>query len=924
MSYSPAALIIESMRPDSLGVPIGTNWKFPTDEHSHSPDYRLFLPEFPEYSHLDYCHPWDNIMNIPNDPDPNADSVLGPREIDRSMPLGLEQVPNVHAVDFLALYRTKSMCLELIDTYANMIQGSYKLQNFLTAADELLQTAESTSISYNPRTRTINLRCPVTLIKSAKEKLQAVILEISRESGLQYLQTKQIELRKIREKTNVNPLHGTWNTLANQTCDGDLSAKIFALRVKQDSVTITTWNECLLPKLPSILDSAIGQDYAASLVRQGASEVEARPHIRIQSRRKLRLATRKNIKLAIDETCHLNMRGRIPVSFCTGYLRLLVNATSLQSTIEENSLSEDSDEEEDDPGFHTKRYWQYPGMGASIGMRCTRLVSATLGGYVLVDGLKLLLTVDHFIERSRTFTNSPQGRDLLTLTSPSLSDVDEMRERLDLTMLNLQAQSDQQSKKARDTEIFFNDALPPDLEEIAREMDGIQEYQSEINRPDRDFVLGDLVCRCEPNAMLSIDAQSPSSSELATSCRMDWALFSIESRRMGENRHCSESEMAEAPNETSPNGTSDGVFCNDTCDLEPNASVHYVGQRSGPRKGRINAVQMLLRSGGISTNEWALICPEQISRSDGCEGDSGAWVLREGDNKLVGLLWGWIDGQLLLSPINKVFADIKNTFRARDVSLPRDRINREPPVMDISRNAVPEPVLICAVKKRKPAKPYNVSTILRSNPKSLQPISRAKASSGNEAVTSQGTSFAFETQDITAPSRGRKSLPSHSSNQATSDSSLELDITSPVEYSSPSCIVDTSSIGKLSVEKQPQPMCQIVPGIVNNHDSQLSTTDPKVDIMIPQRSHLARAVSAGPECVSHTKYQNFLRYIYLPVSSNILAFGLTSPSESQSMKLKYKSSTFPCSQRDIAARPKGHDFKSFNSHLRFGKLKGLS
>lgn len=858
-------------------------------------------------------------MNIPTDPDPNADSVLGPREIDRSMLLDLEQIPNVHPVDILALYRTKSMCLELIDTCANMIQG---LQN--SAANEFLQTAEFTFISYNPRTRTINLRGPATPIKSAKEKLQAVMREVSRESGLQYLQTKQIELR---QKTNVNPLHGTWNTSANQTCDGDLPAKIFALRVKQDSITITTWNECLLPKLPSILDPAIGQDYAASLVRQGASEVEARPHIRIQSPRKLRLATRKNIKLAIDETCDLNMRGRIPVSFCTGYLRLLVNATSLQSTIEENSLSEDSEEEEDDdPGFHTKRYWQYPGMGASIGMRCTRLVSATLGGYVLVDGLKLLLTVDHFIARSHkeTSTISPRGRDLFTLTSPSLSDVDEMRERLDLTMRDLQAQSDLLSKKPGDSEIFLNDVLPPELEKIAREMDGIQEYQSEINRPDREFVLGQLAHRCKPNAMLSIDAQSPSSSELATSCRMDWALFSIEIRRMGENRHWSESEMAEATNETSPNGTSDGVFCNDTCDLEPNASVHYVGQRSGSRKGRINAVQMLLRSGGIRTNEWALICPEQISRSESCEGDSGAWVLGEGDNKLVGLLWGWIDGQLLLSPINKVFADIKNTFAAREVSLPRDRINREPPMMATSGNAVPEPVFICAVKKRKPAKPYKVSTILRSKPKSLQPISRAKASSGNEAVTSQGPSFAFETQDIKAPSRGRKSLPSHSSNQATSDSSLELDITSPVEYSSPSCIVDTSSIGKLSVEKQPQPMCQIVPGIVNNHDSQLSTTDPKVDIMIPQRSHLARAVSAGPECVSHTKYQNFLRYILLPVSSNILAFGLTFPSESQSMKLKYKSSTFPCSQRDIAARPKGHDFKPFNSHLRFGKLKGLS
>lgn len=273
----------------------------------------LYLPEFIESSLQDcWGQPLDDFINVPTNLDPNAKSVLGPHEFDPLVPLGLEEVPNVHPADFLALYRTKSSSLEIFDNCADKIQGSHKFQKVLTAAIEFLETAKFTSVSYNPRTRTINLRGPVTLIKSAKDRLQAVMLEVSRESGLQYLQRKQKELHK---KAKVSPFHGSWNTLAHQTCDDDVSANIFALRVQQGSITMTTWIQFLLPNLPTILDPAIGQDYTASLVRQGASEFVACPHIRIQSPRKLRLATRKSIKHAIDELCESNSRACIPVSF---------------------------------------------------------------------------------------------------------------------------------------------------------------------------------------------------------------------------------------------------------------------------------------------------------------------------------------------------------------------------------------------------------------------------------------------------------------------------------------------------------------------------------------------------------------------------------------------------------------------------------
>lgn len=613
-----------------------------------------------------------------------------------------------------------------------------------------------------------------------------------------------------------------------------------------------------------------------------------------------------------------------------GYLRLLANATSLQSVIEENSWSTDSEEEDDDPEFDTKRYWQNPGMGASIGMRCTKLVSATLGGYVLVDGRKFLLTVDHFIERSHkeSFTVSPRSRDLFTLTSPSLSDVDEMRERFDLTMRGLYAEFDLLLKKPGDGEISLDGVLPPEMQGILDGLEVIEKYQSEISRPEEEFVLGELAGRCKSNVMLTLDTESPSSPESVISCRMDWAMFSIENRRMGENRHRFQTgsgiEMAETAGEISPNCTGSGDLCNDTCDLEPNAFVHYVGQRSGLRKGQINAVPMLLKSGGISSKEWALICPEQISRSEGCEGDSGAWVLRDSDNKLVGLLWGWIDGQLLFSPISKVFADIKTTFPAREVRLPRDPINQEPPVMSISGIAAPEPVLVCAVKKPKTAKPYKLSTLLRSK-SSLQTVPRAKASIENEVISNQGTSSAFETQDIAIPSgRQPQQIPSSPSyDPVSSDSSMKLDITSLAEHSSPSSTADISSIKELSAEKNRRQKFKKAADSIHSQDCNSTTDLERVSSMHEQRK-LARSGSAGPECVSHAKRQSPLQYILLPVSTNLLAFDTTFPSKSQPMKLSCKSSTFPFSQRDTATQLKSRDFNLFNSHLHSGKVKDLS
>lgn len=494
-------------------------------------------------------------------------------------------------------------------------------------------------------------------------------------------------------------------------------------------------------------------------------------------------------------------------------------------------------------------------------------------------------------------------------------------------MRNLFAESDQ-LRNQEESEIPLTgdlpptSELPPGMQRIRHGIDVVEKSISELNQPDQGFILGELVSHCQPpNERLPIDAESSSSSEPANNGRMDWALFSTEPRRMGENRHRfppgSEFEFHETISDVI---IGNGNFCNDTFDIrnvKRNASAHYVGQRSGPRNGRINAVPMLVKSGGISTYEYALICPGQIPKSECCEGDSGAWILTQNENKLVGLLWGWNDGQLVFSPIDEVFADIRKTFPARDVCLPHDPINREPPEIAISRNAVvSETVLTCAVKKRKNVKPYSLSTLLGPKPKSLRSKSRAKASIENEAVANQSTSPACETRDIAAP-RGQKNLPPSSYDSSSSDPSLNLDIPYPVNDSSFTRIADTSSIGRSFAEKQSQPKSKMFKDFLHSQDRKFPMTDPDKDFIMLD---LPKARPVNLKYVSHPKSQSLLWYIRLSVSTNHLTF----PSESQALKPKYKFSGFLFSQMNAAAKPNDHNLKSCKSHVARGNLNDLS
>jgi len=200
--------------------------------------------------------------------------------------------------------------------------------------------------------------------------------------------------------------------------------------------------------------------------------------------------------------------------------------------------------------------------------------------------------------------------------------------------------------------------------------------------------------------------------------RMDWSISTVHYDRAGENRHrhdfCSESGIADPRSENlHPLGA--GILCQKTCDVEPDVLIHYVGQGSGRQSGQISAAPVLVNWNGVSTSEWAMVVPADQQRGgETYYGDSGAWVLRDSDNALVGLLWGWINGSLIFTPIKDVFADIRETLNATEVCLPKPLRPPHPRVVAGSAMATQ----ICRIKE--PRKPIGLPLL------PLRPVSNIR------------------------------------------------------------------------------------------------------------------------------------------------------------------------------------------------------
>jgi hypothetical protein len=314
-------------------------------------------------------------------------------------------------------------------------------------------------------------------------------------------------------------------------------------------------------------------------------------------------------------------------------------------------------------------------MGASLGLLCSKTVSATLGGYIHVDGNIYMLTSEHFVAKSHA-NSAGDTACQKTLTSPSRYDLNDMENRLQQNMRDLYTEIQSLTVKTYgDREIPEQNFDAPELDEMKERMKGIESLHCQVTKPLREYTIGTHFRRSiEPRTaaipkslaeILGLDVHTIKHD-------MDWCLCEMNCPT-GENRHkyssfqeaMKDNYIDEKDRESKP-----GDICHETCDVESGLNVYYVGQGSHYRKGKVN-VPTLVSIKGSYTHEWGIMSTEgeEIHYSQ-VAGDSGAWVIRENGNKLMGQVMALGNGgQVLFTPIKVIFDDLEQRLEAK-ISLP--------------------------------------------------------------------------------------------------------------------------------------------------------------------------------------------------------------------------------------------------------------
>ena len=548
------------------------------------------------------------------------------------------------------------------------------------------------------RKETITLAGKAERIKSVKELLQHIMSKIAYKGGLKYLLAKQ----GIPEAESVSShAYISDEPVIQKGKNGEPSDKVFAIKPKDDEELVKFWMNSILPVLPEILFRGLGGTYTASLVRRGSSDFDAIPCIQIESPFIPRPQNRASIEEALDEIWRASGKRRnCRLLFTKGYLRKLI----------EGLYSDTVDDDPDQPRLHfnLNRPCSKPGMGASLGLTCSTRVSGTLGGYILIDGAKYILTSDHFVKNSRDTTiNSgvvlENQDEEERLVSPSLADLANMIQSLEQTEREYRA-----SMRSEGLERYDKPDIQPrelHLESTQRVVNGLADIRhllAQVNKPCRDFTLGEVFRRSNaPRRALDAQALGPDHANRLRN--MDWAICRVNDERAGENRHKYQSNDDAAQDhyihENNRVGRQ-GKSCDETCDIDPAAQIYYVGRKSGHREGIVNGAPIQTCIEYVVSCEWSILGPPgQPIQKPSVEGDSGAWVIRKYDNKLMGQVNAYSSGQIIFTPIKDIFADIHDQCGVV-VSLPS--IQRTPAV---ATNSIPADQL-CSIESEPVVKPY--------------------------------------------------------------------------------------------------------------------------------------------------------------------------------------------------------------------------
>ena len=528
------------------------------------------------------------------------------------------------------------------------------------------------SITYNPKKEKIRLTGALNTVNIAMNSLHNLLKKVSMRYGRKYLATSY---SGIEPEASTSRVHTFDNSSICTNCNLR-KTRVFPIRAKEDRDMIGVWFEFILPILPRILEQPLGGTYSASLVRRGYLKATAKPCIQIESPWVPKREVQELIQDSLREICNEKCLETILFRFIQGSVKKLNGGE--EGSNEGSGVSPDVLHRR----YNIFRPSSKPAMGSSIGLLCCKKISGTLGGYIILGGDKFVLTSDHFVEESQMPANRDSD-DKETITSPSRYDLRQMEGNMFQTKRDLESEIASHMKTLGDKQISEQDLSGTDplslqLRETQKKVEDVMKCLDQIKKPASEFSIGKVKHRSQEPRTVAIPRHLMRTSQLERGRQtlkhlMDWSLSKVDSGS-GENRHKYRSnEDAAADNyiEEKDHADHPGELCHETCDPEIDAAVYYVGQGSNHRTGLVNVPVFVNWRNGDATQEWAIVSPkgEDLQSSD-VRGDSGAWVIRQNDNKLMGQILAHDSGQLLFTPIKAIFDDIEHHTELA-ASLPR-------------------------------------------------------------------------------------------------------------------------------------------------------------------------------------------------------------------------------------------------------------
>ena len=495
-------------------------------------------------------------------------------------------------------------------------------------------------------------------IASAMKELRILRDDLSRLQGRKYLATSHSDL-EVQPLTSRTSMLNSSSTHHSCSCD---ASRVFSIKPKENRKLVRLWFHSILPALPQILDQPLGGTYTASLVRRGQIDISAQPCIQIESPRIPSAIAQSIIKDSLNLI--LNKEGHPPVDirFAQGKVSKLNG----------------SEEQDDDNAavqrlrFNHVRPYSKPRMGSSLGLLCSKRIFATLGGFVLLDGIKYMLTSEHFVKESQKPTNNDsKDEDFETLTSPSRYDLEEMENCLKQTKRDADFEINTLTQRRFGnndiSEATLNDPneLTPEIREARRKGYNATNLLLQITRQPTDYAIGTAFKHSNEPRTTVMPKPLAELLHLETDTlthSMDWSLCKVNDQSC-ENRHkyrSNQEAMADDYIEEREHAYQPGEICHETCDPESDVAVYYVGRGSDHRSGAVN-IPMLVSIESSTTYEWAIISSDgQHVPYPDVAGDSGAWVIRKNGNKVMGQIILHGNGQVLFTPINVLLADLQD------------------------------------------------------------------------------------------------------------------------------------------------------------------------------------------------------------------------------------------------------------------------